>query len=183
MMVQSPVTVPGTAAELEENLDNPALFLLPITGLVPVPDSLRSITLPTGSAVTPVRTLPRTNEALPALRASQFVITSLPYQANDSRTLAVYTADYQYQTRSGNRRGLWPGPKVAASLRLDAAGQPTVGLFSLPLVDDTGAPVSSTSGSENRPTVGCPAASRRRLAATLGPGQRPRRLPERVWYW
>jgi len=141
MMVQSPVTVPGSSAELEENLDNPALFLLPVTALVPVPDSLRSITLSTGSAVRPQRTLPGTGEALPALKAAAFVITSLPYQANDSRTIPLYTADFQYQTRQGNRRGPWSGPSVVASLRLDAAGQPTVGLFSLPLVDDTGTPV------------------------------------------
>lgn len=141
MMVQSPVTVPGSSAELEENLDNPALFLLPISSLVTVPDSVRSITMATGSAVTPSGTLPGAGTTPPALRANQFVITTLPYQANDSRTIPVYTGAFQYQTRVGNRRGPWPGPSVVASLRLDATGAPTVGVFSLPLVDDTGTPV------------------------------------------
>lgn len=141
LMVQSPVTVPASSAELEENLDNPALFLLPVSSLVTVPDTLRSITMATGSAVAPTRTLPGTGEALPALRANAFVITTLPYQANDSRTVPIYRGDFQYQTRQGNRRGTWAGPSVVASLRLDAAGKPVVGLFSLPLVDDNGAPV------------------------------------------
>lgn len=139
LMVHSQVTLPASA-DFNENLSNPALFLLPITSLVPLPPTLRQLRLAPGAAVAPQRTLPSTGQALPALRTRSFVTTTSPYDASDSRTLALYTAAFTAIPVSGTATP-WSGPSVVASLRLDAAGQATVGLFSLPLVDASGAPV------------------------------------------
>lgn len=154
LMVHSPVTVPQSSADFQDNLDNPALFLLPVTRLVAIPDSLRSLSLPTNAPVRPLRALPNVAEALPPLRLSAFVITTLPYEAADSRTFAVYDAEYQYQTRVAPRRtGTWPGPSAAASFRLGDNGQPNVGLFALPLVNEaTGEPLLR--GEDGTPDAG-----------------------------
>lgn len=141
MMVHSPITLPAST-DFEDNLDNPALFLLPISSLVPLPDSLRSLLLPRDAAVRPQQPLPQTGTALPALKTTEFIITTLPYEAADSRTVPLYTADFEYSTRVGRRSGLWPGPSVIASMRLDDTQQPQVGLMTLPLVNEvSGAPL------------------------------------------
>lgn len=136
LMVHSPISVPP-AAELEENLNNPALFLLPISALVPVPDSLRSLSLDNGAALAPQAGLPGVSTALPALRTAGFILTTLPFAATDSRTRVLYTANFSYQTRVGNRRGIWTGPSAVASIRLDEFGQGQVGLFTLPVINET----------------------------------------------
>jgi len=136
MMVHSPISVPP-AAELEENLNNPALFLLPISALVPVPDSLRSLSLDNGALLTPQSGLPGGLNALPPLRTASFILTTLPYAATDSRTRVLYTANFSFQTRVGNRRGTWTGASAVASLRSDEFGQAQVGLFTLPLINET----------------------------------------------
>lgn len=136
MLVHSPVTAPQSS-DFQDNLDNPALFLLPITRLVPIPDSIRSITLDNGSLVRPARSLPGFTGTLPTLRLNAFVLTTLPYEANDSRTFTLYNGTFGYQTRTGNRRGIWPGPNAAISYRVDAAGDPLVALVSVPVVNET----------------------------------------------
>ncbi len=141
MMVHSPITLPP-ATDFQENLDNPALFLLPIESLVPIPDSLRSLILTRDATVRPGNPLPGTGTALPPLKTNAFIITTLPYEADDARTVPLYTADFEYSTRVGRRTGIWPGPSVVASIRLGESDQPQVGLMTLPLVDEqSGAPL------------------------------------------
>lgn len=135
VMVHSPISVPP-AAELEENLNNPALFLLPISALVPVPDSLRSLSLDNGAVLSPQAGLPN-DLSLPTLRTASFILTTLPYAATDSRTRVLYSANFSYQTRVGNRRGTWTGSSAVASLRLNEFGLPQVGLFTLPVINET----------------------------------------------
>ncbi len=150
LMVHSPITLPPSA-DFEDNLDNPALFLLPITRLVPVPDSVRTLRLSRDAPLTPVAPLPGTSTMLPALQTTAFVTTTVPYAAGDSRTVALLRGEFDYRNfaSGGNRTGIWPGPSVVASMRLDENGQPQVGLMTLPLVDEqTGAPlVVGTDGS------------------------------------
>jgi len=146
LLVHVPVTVPQTSADFQDNLDNPALFLLPISSLPQIPDSIRSITLASGAAVRPTRTLPGFSGTLPLLRPSAFIITALPYAASDSRTFTLYNAAYGYQTRTRNT-GLWPGPNAAVSYRTGADGRPNVALVAVPLVNEAnGAPVLLTEG-------------------------------------
>jgi hypothetical protein len=146
LLVHSPVTVPQSSADFQDNLDNPALFLLPISRLIPVPDSVRSITLDNGALVRPVRQLPGFSGTLPTLRTGAFILTTLPYEASDSRTFTLYTATFGYQTRSRNT-GIWPGPSAAVSYRTGADGQPNVALVAVPVVNEaSGAPLLFTDG-------------------------------------
>ncbi len=144
LIVHTPVTVPQSSSDFQDNLDNPALFLLPITRLVPVPDSVRSISLDNGAPVTPKRALPGFSGTLPALKTGAFVLTTLPYEASDSRTFTLYDAAFGYQTRRFTF-GIWPGPSAAISYRTGADGRPTVALISVPVVSETnGAPILLT---------------------------------------
>lgn len=61
-----------------------------------------------------------------------FVITTLPYVATSAATIPLYNAEFQYITRVGNRRGVWPGPSTIASISDDQR----IGLFSIPLVNE-----------------------------------------------
>jgi len=144
LMVHSPVSLPINA---EDNLGNPAILLLPLTGMISFPDSLRpSLRLPTGAAVNPVGgTVPGTGESLPPLKADAFVISTLPYVTGGTNTIPLYEADYTYLTRQGGRSGPWFGSKVVASLSLDRR----VGLFALPLVNEqSGTPLFSGVGGD-----------------------------------
>ena len=145
LLVHVPVTVPQSSADFQDNLDNPALFLLPITALTPVPDTVRSITLAPGAALTPRRALPGFSGTLPVLSPNTFVLTTLPYAASDSRTFTLYDAAYRYQTRQGNRTGAWPAASAAVSYRVGPNGQPNVALVAVPIVNEsTGLPLLTT---------------------------------------
>ena len=146
LLVHSPVTVPQSSADFQDNLDNPALFLLPITRLVQLPDTVRSISVDANAPVRPVRSLPGFSGTLPTLRTNAFILTTLPYEASDSRTFTLYEATFTYQARNRNA-GLWPGPNAAISYRNGADGRPNVVLFSLPAVNESsGAPLLYTEG-------------------------------------
>ncbi len=147
MMVHVPVTLPQSA-DLADNADNPALFLLPIAELVPLPDSLRSLSISSGASITPVNTVPGTNVALPPLEAQQFYISTLPYLGSGGRTVPLYRGDWTYRVRVGRGSGPWTGNSDVVSMRLNANNQPIVGLWSLPLVNEqSGAPLlASPSG-------------------------------------
>jgi hypothetical protein len=160
MMTHVPVTLP-TTADLEDNADNAALFLLPITDLVPTPDSVRSLSVSTGAPIVPANALPGASQELPQLEAQTFVITSQPYLAQGDRTLSLYRAEWTYRLRQGRTSGVWSGPSDVASLRLDASGRPVVGLWSLPVVNEqTGEPLLGSPS-------GDPDALRRALLAML----------------
>ncbi len=126
-----PVTVPQPSADFQDNLDNPALFLLPDLALSAAPDSIRSITLAYRRrrrgrpARCPASQVPA------SLRPNAFIITTLPYEASDSRTFTLYEAAYEYQTRNRNS-GPWPGPNAVVSYRNGADRAAHVALFSVP---------------------------------------------------
>ncbi len=130
MMVHVPIVLPVNE---EDNLGNPAILLLPLTGLVSFPDTLRSsLRMSSGSAVTPAQPLPGVGSTLPPLQADAFIINTLPYEATGSSTIPLYEAEYTYLTRQGGRQGPWFGPKTVASISTDRR----VGLFALPIIND-----------------------------------------------
>ncbi|MEX1055843.1 MAG: hypothetical protein WED81_07420, partial [Rhodothermales bacterium] len=129
LMVHSPISLPN---DPEENLGNAALLLLPLTGLITFPDSLRpSLRINTGAEVDPTEPVPGLQQQLPPLVARGFQLNTLPYFAQGANTIPLYSAEYQYVTREGNRRGPWPGPSTVASMSADRR----IGLFALPLID------------------------------------------------
>lgn len=147
IMVHSPITLPQNP---EENLGNAAVLLLPLTDLVSFPDSLRSsLRLTTGTELRVAGSLPGISTPLPTLQTSGFLIGTLPYIAASNNIVPLYQTDFEYRTRQGNRRGTWPESfgNVIASISSDGR----VGLFSLPLVNETtGAPtIEGSDGDEN----------------------------------
>lgn len=130
LMVHSPVGIPN---DPEENLGNAALLLLPISDLITFPDTLRpSLRITRGTPVEPTNTVPGLGRPLPPLEATGFLLNTLPYHTSGSNTISLYEAEYQYVTRQGNRRGVWPGPSNIASISADRR----VALFSLPLINE-----------------------------------------------
>ncbi len=136
MMVHTPITLPSDPADL---LGNPAILLLPLTGLITLPDTLRpSLRLNAAAPIVADQPLPGTGVSLPALKTTGFIIGTLPYLAATDNALSVLTAEYTYLTRLGSRQGVWPGVSTIASVNADRR----VGLFALPLVNETtGAPL------------------------------------------
>lgn len=131
MFVHSPIQLP---VDPEEIATNAATLLLPLNSLTSFPDSLRqTLRLLSNAPVSASNTLPGTNRQLPALKMAGFVITTLPYVATSAATIPLYDAEFQYVTRVGNRRGIWPGPSTIASMSDDQR----IGLFSIPLVNET----------------------------------------------
>ena len=135
MMVHSPISLPLDPTDL---LGNPAILLLPLTGIISFPDSLRqSLRLTADAAITPVAPLPGVSTPLPELKSGGFIIGTLPYIAEGDNVTQLYNADYTYFTRQGNA-GSWFGPATVASISTDQR----VGLFALPLINEiSGAPV------------------------------------------
>jgi len=130
MMVHSPISLPSDPDDI---LGDPAILMLPVTGLITFPDTLRpSLRIPSGASVSPVQPVPGVGVPLPPLTASSFVINTLPYFAEGVNVVELYRADYQYQLRIGSGRGEWPAPTTVASISADRR----VGLFALPLISD-----------------------------------------------
>lgn len=133
IMVHTPVSLP---ANQEDNLGNAAILLLPLTDLIAFPDSLRpSLRLTSNSELRVAGSLPNVSAPLPALNTTGFLIGVLPYVSSSSNIVPLYRTDFEYRTRSGNRRGTWPESfgNVVASISADGR----VGLFSLPLVNES----------------------------------------------
>ncbi|MFK7845183.1 MAG: hypothetical protein AB8G77_07775 [Rhodothermales bacterium] len=134
LMVHSPITLPN---DPENNLNNPAVAILPVNQLVLLPDSLRRLSLPTGSLLTPLNMLPGTSEPLPELTIQQFIIGALPFVADGASTIPLYDGAYRYLALNNNQ-GLWPGPSTVASISADQR----IGIFTIPMVNEqTGNPL------------------------------------------
>lgn len=133
LMVHSPIALPP---DPDDVLNNSAILLMPMTGLVAFPDTLRpSLRLAFNAPVTATGTLPGVSEALPQLKSSGFQINTLPYVAEGANVIPLYDAQYRYVTRSGSQ-GTWTGPSTIASISSDRR----VGLFAIPLINEqTGA--------------------------------------------
>lgn len=130
MMVHSPIAQP---VDPEEIATNAATLLLPINSLITFPDSLRqSLRLLGNTPVSVQNSLPGISEDLPPLKMEGFVINTLPYVANSAATIPLYDAQFQYVTRVGNRRGIWPGASTIASISDDRR----IGLFTIPMVNE-----------------------------------------------
>lgn len=126
IFVQVPVKLP---VDPEENQNNPAINILPLGGLITIPDSLvfNNLRIDSGSEVVPVQPVPGTGQALPRLRTTQLVTGTLPYIPGES--VSLYEADY-YATRTGGGRVDWTGPETVASMSSDRR----IALFALPLL-------------------------------------------------
>lgn len=134
LMVHSPITLPN---DPENNLDNPAVAILPLNQLVLLPDSLRRLSLPTGSVISPTNSLPGISTPLPELVLQQFVIGALPFIAEGASTVPLYDGAYRYLGLN-NRSGDWPGPSTVASISADQR----IGIFTIPMINEqTGVPI------------------------------------------
>lgn len=152
LMVHSPITLPPST-DFQDNLDNPALFLLPISNLVPL-DTVRIMRISRNAPIEPVAEVPGTGRTMPALAAAAIISTTAPYDAGDARTIPLLRAQFSYGTfaRPSPLR-TWAGPSVVASIRLDDTQQPQVGLMTLPIVDEqTGDPLITGSGGDPNAT-------------------------------
>ncbi len=130
MMVHSPITLPSDPSEI---LGNPAVLLLPLNDLVTFPDTLRSsLRLLRGATIAPNNNLPGISQPMPTLKTSSVLIGTLPFVATSANAISVFEAEYQYITRQGGRRGVWPFESTIASISQDQR----VGLFALPLISD-----------------------------------------------
>ena len=126
IFVQVPVKLP---VDPDENQNNPAINILPLGGLITIPDSLvfNNLRIDSGSEVEPVQPVPGTGQALPRLRTTQLVTGTLPYLPGES--VPLYEADY-YATRAVGGRVDWTGPETVASMSSDRR----IALFALPLL-------------------------------------------------
>jgi hypothetical protein len=132
MMVHSPISLPE---DLEDNLGNSALLLLPVSGLLTFPDSLRrQLRLVPGAAITPTSTLPGLDAPLPPLEFGAFAINTLPFIVENTSIVPLYEAEYTYVTQD-SRQGPWPGVSTIASISADRR----IGLFSIPVINEQSA--------------------------------------------
>ncbi len=128
LMVHTPISLPTNE---EANLGNPAILLLPLTGLIEFPDSLRpSLRLPARSVLEPVEELPNIETQIPPIEVPSLLIGTLPY-TEGAGNIPLLKAPYQYLTQDGSR-GDWTGSQTVASI----SGDLRVALVALPLVDD-----------------------------------------------
>ncbi len=126
IFVQVPVKLP---VDPEENQNNPAINILPLGGLITIPDSLvfNNLRISAGTEVAPVQPVPGTGRTLPRLRATQLVTGTLPYIPGES--VPLYEADY-FANRVGGGTVDWTGPETVASMSSDRR----IALFALPLL-------------------------------------------------
>ncbi len=130
MMVHSPIALP---ANPEDIIGNPALLLLPLTGLVSFPDTLRpALRMSLNASITPTGALPGLGVTLPELKSNAFFINTLPYEATGANVVPLADGEYRYVTRVGGRQGPWFGSSTIASISADRR----VALFGLPLVNE-----------------------------------------------
>ncbi len=130
LFVQVPVKLP---TDPDENQNNPAINVLPLGGLITIPETLvfNNLRIDGGSTVQPAQPVPGTGQTLPPLRTVQLITGTLPYIPGESTPL--YEADY-YATRTsseGGGRVDWTGPETVASISSDRR----VGLLALPIVN------------------------------------------------
>jgi hypothetical protein len=135
LFVNSVISLPVDEAE---NVGNAAILVMPLSGLISFPDTLQpSLRIPNNTALQPLQQLPEMSSPLPVLRSNRLIINTLPYVADATNIIPLYTVPYEYRTRQ-NVRGTWPGASNVASISTDRR----VGLFALPLIDDlTGNPI------------------------------------------
>jgi len=123
MMMHSPIDLPASEDDVNSN---PAVLVLPLTGFVEFPDSLRPSLRLKGSA-----TIDQTGAIdLPQLSPARLMIGTLPYVATGS-DVALYTAEYTARPFSGAARP-WTGPSTVASISSDNR----IALMALPLLDE-----------------------------------------------
>jgi hypothetical protein len=129
ILVHSPITLPP---DPEDNLGNPAVLLLPMSGLIAFPDTLRQqLRLRPGAAVRPVNEAPGGSRPLPDLSFSSFDINTLPYVVSGTNAIPLYQADFTYVSTT-NVQGPWTGPSTIASISADRR----IGLFAIPLINE-----------------------------------------------
>jgi hypothetical protein len=128
MFVQVPVRLPTNP---ENDEQNPAINILPIGGLITIPDTLvyNNLRISSNTEVRAVEPVPGTGELLPALRTAQLITQTLPYLPGDS--VPLYETDYQATVIGGGRVD-WTGPNTVASISEDRR----VALLALPVVND-----------------------------------------------
>ena len=126
IFVQVPVKLP---VDPDENQNNPAINILPLGGLITIPDSLvfNNLRISAGAEVVPVQPVPGTGQTLPRLQATQLVTGTLPYIPGES--VPLYEADY-FANRTGGGTVDWTGPETVASMSTDRR----IALLALPLV-------------------------------------------------
>ena len=117
----------------DENQNNPAINILPLSGLIDIPGTLvfNNLRIDGGATVQPVQPVPGTGQTLPPLRTVQLITGTLPYLPGESTPL--YEVDY-YATRTsqeGGGRVDWTGPETVASISVDRR----VALLALPIVN------------------------------------------------
>lgn len=123
IIVHSPVSNPLNQDEIESNA---GIVVLPLTGFVSFPDSLRpSLRLQSSSKIESTGVLD-----LPTLSPVRLIIGTLPYIAQGT-SVPLYTAEYQTQPFAGGT-GVWTGSSVIASISQDDR----IALFALPIPDE-----------------------------------------------
>lgn len=130
LFVQVPVKLP---TDPDENQNNPAINILPLSGLIDIPGTVvfNNLRIDGGTTVEPVQPVPGTGQTLPPLRTVQLITGTLPYLPGESTPL--YEVDY-YATRTsqeGGGRVDWTGPETVASISSDRR----VALLALPIVN------------------------------------------------
>ena len=130
LMVHTPVSLPP---DPEQNLENAAIFLLPISDLISFPDTLRpTLRMPRDSVIQVLHPLPGTGERLPPLKPLRTLTTVLPFEAEGENIIPLYQARFMYITKTTRRMGIWPGPSYVASISADRR----VAVMAIPLVSD-----------------------------------------------
>lgn len=123
IMVHSPITNPVNEDEIESNA---GIVVLPLSGFVSFPDSLRpSLRLTATSKVAPTGIVD-----LPTLMPTRLIIGTLPYVAVGG-DIPLYTAEYATQPFAGGT-GVWTGPSTVASISEDNR----IALWGLPIPDE-----------------------------------------------
>ena len=118
IMVHSPVTIPLNEDEI---VSNAGIVVLPLTGFITFPDSLRpSLRLQSTSEIKSTGVL-----------VTMFMLAgTLPYIAQGT-DIPLYTTEFTTQPYSGGT-GTWTGSSVVASISQDNR----IALFALPIPDE-----------------------------------------------
>lgn len=147
MMIHSLIAPPS---DPDANVGNPAIVLLPLTGLITFPDTLRTNLLRVlpGAELTPQASLPGVSTPLPTLQSTATILTTQPYIADGASIVKLYGADFTAFKQNG-QPVTWPGSSIVASMSADQR----IGLFSLPLFDERNGNVQII-GADDDPDAG-----------------------------